>query len=293
MHIFSSHHPKDGRLSRARMESLDAPKWRTNVSNGSLLSGFGSTRGGNVRDELPDTDTAPDNASVARTRIRELIRQGEVEADGQLPTERELCARFGVSRRSVRRALDALETEGLVWRRQGKGTFVGQPPDPNGHLAAIIAPDTDPLSVMEARLVLEPELAALAARRATGEDVARMRALADRVSQSQDARCRGIVGRLAAPDHRADRGQSDPQHRLHDHQRGTAGTALATRTPAGAVALHLVAEYGRQHERIIDAIHARDEDAARAAMRDHLSALKANLERVRGRRPRDDRNPAA
>ncbi len=234
-----------------------------------------------MRDELPDTDTAPDNASVARTRIRELIRQGAVEADGQLPTERELCARFGVSRRSVRRALDALETEGLVWRRQGKGTFVGQPPDPNGHLAAIIAPDTDPLSVMEARLVLEPELAALAARRATGEDVARMRALADRVSHAQDADAAelwdGSLHRIIA------RIAGNPIlntaftliNEVRQEQRWQQERQQA-RSPA------LVAEYGRQHDRIIDAIHARDEDAARAAMRDHLSALKANLERVRG-----------
>jgi GntR family transcriptional repressor for pyruvate dehydrogenase complex len=229
-----------------------------------------------VRDELPDAD----NACAARTRIREMIRLGEVEADGKLPTERDLCARFGVSRRAVRRALDALETEGLVWRRQGKGTFVGQPPDPNGHLAAIIAPDTDPLSVMEARLALEPELAALAARRATAEDVARMRALAERACQAQDADAAelwdGSLHRMIT------RIAGNPilsaafalinevrQEQRWQHERQRARSA------------DLVAEYHRQHGRIIDAIDARDEDAARAAMRAHLMALKANLERIR------------
>jgi GntR family transcriptional repressor for pyruvate dehydrogenase complex len=209
-----------------------------------------------------------------------MIRLGEVEADGKLPTERDLCARFGVSRRAVRRALDALETEGLVWRRQGKGTFVGQPPDPNGHLAAIIAPDTDPLSVMEARLALEPELAALAARRATAEDVARMRALAERACQAQDADAAelwdGSLHRMIT------RIAGNPilsaafalinevrQEQRWQHERQRARSA------------DLVAEYHRQHGRIIDAIDARDEDAARAAMRAHLMALKANLERVR------------
>lgn len=234
-----------------------------------------------MRDELPDTGMIPDNASVARTRIREMIRQGDLAADGQLPTERELCARFGISRRSVRRALDALEAEGLVWRRQGKGTFAGQPPDPNGHLAARIAPDTDPLSVMEARLALEPELAALAARRATGEDVARLRTLSERTGQAQDADAAelwdGSLHRMIA------KIAGNPIlataftliNEVRQEQRWQQERQQA-RSP------ELVAEYSRQHERIIDAIHARDEDAARAAMRAHLVALKSNLEKLRG-----------
>ena len=229
-----------------------------------------------MRDEVPETD----NASVARTRIREIIRLGQIEADGKLPTERELCARFGISRRALRRALDALEAEGLVWRRQGKGTFAGQPPDPNGHLAAAIAVDTDPLSVMEARLALEPELAALAARRATGEDVARMSALAERTTQAQDSDAAelwdGSLHRLIA------RIAGNPIlsaafaliNEVRQEQRWQQERAHA-RSP------ELVAEYGRQHSRIIDAIHARDEDAARSAMRAHLVALMANLERSR------------
>lgn len=235
-----------------------------------------------MRDDLSQPETGTDNASVARTHIREMIRLGALEAEGKLPTERELCARFGISRRSVRRALDALEAEGLVWRRQGKGTFAGQPPDPNGHLAARIAPDADPLSVMEARLALEPELAALAARRATGEDVARMRALAERAGHAQDADDAelwdGSLHRMIA------RIAGNPiltaaftlMNEVRQQQRWQQERAQA-RSP------ELVAEYDRQHGRIIDAIDARDEAGARAAMQAHLVALKANLERARGK----------
>lgn len=229
---------------------------------------------------MRDQPLESDNATFARTRIRQLIRDGETGEDGRLPTERELCTLFGISRRAIRKALDALEAEGIVWRRQGKGTFVGQPPDPNGHLAAIIAPDTDPVSVMEARLALEPEIAALAARRATKEDIARLRALAERTSRARDAdeaelwdgSLHRLIARIAGNpilrtaftlvnDVRSQQRWQQERHRA--------------RSP------EVVAEYDKQHLKIISAIDSRDEDVAREAMRAHLRTLTANLERAR------------
>ncbi len=231
---------------------------------------------------MRDTATLTDNASAARAKIRELIRNGEVDPDGRLPTERDLSDRFGISRRAVRRALDALETEGLVWRRQGKGTFAGEPPDPSGPLAAMLAPDADPVSVMEARMALEPELAALAARRATAEDVARMRELADRTAKTTDADAAelwdGSLHRLIA------RIAGNPVLRaafallneVRSEQRWQRERQIARSSG-------LVAEYDRQHQKIIAAIDARDENAARNAMREHLQALTDNLELARER----------
>ena len=241
-----------------------------------------------MRQIMPDGGR--DNASAARDVIFGLIQGGGLEADGRLPPERDLCARFGISRRAVRRALDALEAEGLVWRRQGKGTFAGAPPDPGGDLAALIAPDTDPLSVMEARLALEPELAALAARRASAGHVAQLRALADRAAQADDgdaaelwdgALHRRIADIAANPILRA---SFTLINAVRAQQRWQHERQLA-RSPA------LVAEYARQHAGIIDAIHARDEGAARSAMRAHLTTLKTNLERVRGLATKDGPQP--
>jgi GntR family transcriptional regulator len=60
-------------------------------------------------------------------KIRAQILNGQLQAHDQLPTEEELCARHDVSRGTVRKAFDALVTEGLIRREQGRGNFVNAP----------------------------------------------------------------------------------------------------------------------------------------------------------------------
>lgn len=217
-----------------------------------------------------------ENATLALTSIRKMIDSGRFPADGRLPTERELSANLGVGRRAVQRALEALEAEGIVWRQQGKGTFVGLPPDPNRSLAAKIVEETDPISMMEARLAIEPSLAELCARRATADDVAKMRHLAKRTAGSADsdgielwdgalhhfiARVAGNPLLMAAftllDQVRADDVWQSQRHRARSPERAD--------------------QYYRQHGAIIDAIEARDGDAARSAMTAHLRLLLDNL----------------
>lgn len=64
--------------------------------------------------------------------LRDQIEGGTYEPDDQLPSEKELCDLFGVSRITVRRALQTLENEELIYRRQGLGSFVSAPPLPQG-----------------------------------------------------------------------------------------------------------------------------------------------------------------
>ena len=221
------------------------------------------------------------NASEVLARLRGLIEAGDVGPDGRLPTERDLSDRFGVGRRVLRNALDALEMEGLIWRKQGKGTFIGQPPDPNGQLAAQISDDADPASVMEARLCIEPELAALCAKRATRQDVVRLRGLAQRTSDAADADGAelwdGSLHRLIA------RVAGNPilltAFSLVDEVRANAKwqeEREKARSP------ELIRLYNSQHTLIVDAIDAGNEAMARSAMRTHLETLALNLEESRG-----------
>lgn len=59
--------------------------------------------------------------------LRERIGTGEFRGSAPLPTEQRLCETYGVSRITVRRALDSLLASGLIARRQGVGTFVNEP----------------------------------------------------------------------------------------------------------------------------------------------------------------------
>lgn len=205
-----------------------------------------------------------------------MIDAGDIPPDGRLPTERDLSERFRVGRRAVRRALEALAAEGIVWRRQGKGTFVGQPPNPAATLAAEVAHEADPLTVMEARLCVEPSLAELCARRATAADVETMRHLARRTVASADSDAAelwdGSLHRLIA----RTAGNSlllTVFSLLDDVRMGEEWRSRRHR----ARSPERIALYDRQHAAVIDAIEAGDGPGARAAMAAHLTLLAENL----------------
>ena len=97
-----------------------------------------------------------------------LILAGHFAAGDRLPSERQLASRFGVSRPTIRVALSALESRGIVTTRPGSGTFVSEPPTAVGGepLVEISSDDDSPAEFMETRLTLEVAAVRLAARRA-------------------------------------------------------------------------------------------------------------------------------
>lgn len=124
---------------------------------------------------IPSDKDGVTNQLIAR--LKALISSGVLTPGAKLPPERELAPAFGVSRSSLRHALKALEIMGVLKQRVGDGTYLAGNADavlqePFELLMLIDAITLDDL--LETRLIVEPELAARAAERATLEDLRKM-----------------------------------------------------------------------------------------------------------------------
>lgn len=113
---------------------------------------------------------------IAASQIAEAINRGEWNPGDKLPAERELAEILGISRSSLRQALTALEAVGVIRKRAGVGSFVQDKALEiiSQEIVAELVTEGDPLMLLEARQMLEPELARIAATRRTEEDLRRM-----------------------------------------------------------------------------------------------------------------------
>ena len=219
------------------------------------------------------------SANAVRARLQGMIERGNLPANGRLPTERELCDSMGVGRRAVRNALDGLLVDGLIWRKQGKGTFAGQAPDKTQILAAEIVGETNFAEVMEARLCIEPTLAAMSARHALPADIERMRNLARRTVDATDAEqielwdgaLHRLIARTACNKPLLTAFSMIDEIRGNENWRGLRSKARSLET--------LKISDG-EHHAIIDQIEAGNPQAAEEAMRYHLTTLATNLKRI-------------
>jgi GntR family transcriptional repressor for pyruvate dehydrogenase complex len=124
-------------------------------------------------------------SEVIVEQIRLLIRQGQLSAGDRLPSERELCERFGVSRVTVREALRVLEANGLVEIRVGArgGAFVTAPSSRlvgEGISDLITLSSLTAVEVTESRMVFELGIVPLVCERATREDIDALYEICDR-----------------------------------------------------------------------------------------------------------------
>jgi len=207
-------------------------------------------------------------------QIEESILKGELTEGSQLPAERDLAKQFGVSRTAVREAIKALQEKGLVDAFPGRGTFVtnGTSNSMRRSLDRIIkSGETDGWAyLVEVREILEPEIAALAAARATDQDLAAMREALDLMDNAKMDSEAYIEADLDFHLALAEAAANPIVLSLIDSIVGLLREQrlLTFRVEGGP-------ELGqRHHKRILEAIQQRDPQAASAAMQAHLSQVR-------------------
>jgi GntR family transcriptional repressor for pyruvate dehydrogenase complex len=124
-------------------------------------------------------------------QIRRLIKTRKLKAGDRLPPERDLAQAFKVSRASVREAIRVLESSGLVKTRVGDGTYVetGSVENLVKPLATVVVGGRESLmDIFAVRKMVEPQLASLAAERATADEVLKLKNILNRQRKNVENR---------------------------------------------------------------------------------------------------------
>ncbi|WP_417810254.1 FadR/GntR family transcriptional regulator [Thalassospira alkalitolerans] len=212
-------------------------------------------------------------------KLRTSFEAGKFVKDGRVIAERMLAEQLDVGRRALRKALDQLEAEGMIWRRQGQGTFVGTPPTPRLRKLEGLATKTSPFEIMEVRQEIEPSMARFAALRASQGDIDAMRSM---VEHAASATTQGEYEKWDAAFHQ----------KLAESVRNTLFLAVfeavnAVRREAAWARLResshsdrLINDLSAQHREIVDAIEQRDPKRAEDAMHRHLVQVEQALKQI-------------
>jgi GntR family transcriptional repressor for pyruvate dehydrogenase complex len=209
-------------------------------------------------------------------RIRELVERTRLRPGDRLPPERHLAELFQVSRNSVREAIKSLEQHGVLVSKPGSGTFIAEQNETDlaQALEQVFVRERSRLAdIFELRILLEPQIAFLAAQRITDQD----RAHLDEMIRQQE---RAIAGNAAYQEH---------DLAFHDFIAACTGNEAIGRlmekvqdmlTESRDEALRSPRrdkESFAGHQRIHQALRERDADRAREAMTRHLQETQHRL----------------
>ena len=116
-------------------------------------------------------------------QIQDLIKTGRLKPGDKLPPERILVDKLGVSRPPLREAMSALEILGIIESRGGKGNFIKNTFNPASYAQQLkeLEKEESPFELLEARKAVETEIAGLAAKKATPEDIKEIEEALDRM----------------------------------------------------------------------------------------------------------------
>jgi DNA-binding FadR family transcriptional regulator len=221
--------------------------------------------------------------------LMQRILTGEYDDASILPSERVLQDAYGVSRTVVREALKLLAARGLVTTGSGQGAVIGKnltAPAIDALLLAFHRAHVRLDDLLNTRLLIEPEIAALAAQHATPLQIRRLhelsQALADLAESDQPAQAASRSYDLNAQFHTmlAQASQNPVLEILIAILVGIIWRQQNTADLRQPPERH--AHTAQQHEAIVHAVAARDPAAARRAMLAHLETTRQSLSNVPG-----------
>lgn len=214
-------------------------------------------------------DKGPVAQGVA-SRLQRMISSGELKAGDKLPSQRILSEQLQVSRPTLREALLTLETLGLIQTLPARGTFVLDPADSPARTSWRYDGAHDLHEVFQTRILIETELCALAAPAMTAEVVANLAATSRRFEEAWHngdlvahveadlaLHC-GIAD--ACPNRMLASTYFNMQHLLSETQRQPIPNTNSDRMRQSIA----------EHRAVVEALQARDPDAARMCMRAHI-----------------------
>ena len=221
-------------------------------------------------------------AEVVVDYVKQRIATGALRIGDKLPTESELMEALGVSRTVVREAISRLQANALIETRHGIGSFVLPPRQDNTIQLGAASTLHEILAMLELRVALETECAGLAAQRATPENLATLQQALDAIEEDQAAGRDSAASDLRF--HLSIARATGNQHFVTVLDQ--LGKTLIPRSRIDASQVGYLnsqesrATVNREHHSIFEAISRKEPEAARAAMRMHLSNSRERLRRA-------------
>jgi DNA-binding FadR family transcriptional regulator len=231
-----------------------------------------------LEEERADAALHEVSDAAAVSQLRAFIMERGFAAGDRLPPERRLGPELGLRRASLRKALEVLVAEGILWRHVGKGTFMADREEGAsiGGLQSL-ARDISPADAMRARAAFEPAVAREAALHASAAEISHLKLLAERSRRCVSWReyevldadfHRAVAEAAASPTLLALFDQLNMIRRMVSFGKAK---RVGTRPPETHPSFD-------EHDDILEAIASRDPEAADAAMRRHLLSVAGRLE---------------
>ncbi|WP_086060018.1 FadR/GntR family transcriptional regulator [Alcaligenes faecalis] len=234
-------------------------------------------------EETPATTGLRSQAQRGSTALMQHVRKRIVDGTWpvgyRLPAERDLVDQFGIARNTLRKVMNDLESQGMITRQVGRGTFVAAKPEQDNNGAESLLQrihGASPSEVMELRLLIEPQFVELAATRASGRDLQQITHCLDESERTTtvldfeywDGMLHQAI--LSAAHNNL---LTDVYDAINGVRKQPEWESLKQRS----LTPERLARYRAQHRDIVEALRRRDAEAASAAVRQHLFEVRSGM----------------